>query len=168
MLSLVSVSPRRFTGIRSLLLEYSANAKAWMTGDLFSQWLGNKKLASKNRHVLLVIDNCPAHPHYLNLSNIKLHALASQHNSQVTAMWSRRHLPEGKCWSCNDESNSRRWCYLFPGNFEPLHGIKNSYIFCMFSSPPVSIARKTFFSSWWQWYTFRNWIILISIVFWMI
>ena len=41
---------------RSLPLEYSANAKAWMTGDLFSPWLEkwNRKLASKNRHELLV------------------------------------------------------------------------------------------------------------------
>ena len=31
-----SKSPQCFTGIRSLPLEYSANAKAWMTGDLFS------------------------------------------------------------------------------------------------------------------------------------
>ena len=70
-----SMSPQCFTGIRSLPLEYSANAKAWMTGDLFSRWLEkwNRKLALKNHHVLLVIDNyCPAHPHYLNLSNIKL------------------------------------------------------------------------------------------------
>ena len=59
-----SKSPRCFSGIKSLPLEYSANAKAWMTGELFCQWLEkwNIKLSCKNRHVLIVIDNCPAHP----------------------------------------------------------------------------------------------------------
>ena len=67
-------SPRCFSGVRSLPLECNANAKAWMTGHLFSQWLDkwNGKLALKNWHVLLVIDNCPAHPHNLSLSNIKI------------------------------------------------------------------------------------------------
>ena len=69
-----SKSPRCFSGVKSLPLEYSANPKAWMNGDLFHQWLQkwNRKLSGKNRHVLLVIDNCPAHPHDLQLTNITI------------------------------------------------------------------------------------------------
>ena len=64
-----SKSPR-FSGVKS----YSANPKAWMNGDLFHQWLQkwNRKLSGKNRHVLLVIDNCPTHPHDLQLTNITI------------------------------------------------------------------------------------------------
>ena len=64
-----SKSPRCFTGIRSLPLEYSANVKAWMTGDLFSQWLEkwNRKLASKNRQVLLV--TCHGDSSHLDVMN---------------------------------------------------------------------------------------------------
>ena len=45
-------SPHCFSGVRSLALEYNANAKAWMTGDSFGQWLDkwNGKLALKNWH----------------------------------------------------------------------------------------------------------------------
>ena len=34
-----SKSPRCFSGIKSLPLEYKANAKAWMTGEIFREWL---------------------------------------------------------------------------------------------------------------------------------
>eukprot|EP00731_Ephydatia_muelleri_P031162 Em0022g676a len=69
-----SKTPRCFKGVKTLPLEYTANAKAWMTGDIFSNWLNkwNRNLSSNNRHILLVIDNCSAHPHDLNLTNIRI------------------------------------------------------------------------------------------------
>ena len=35
----ISKSPRCFSGIRSVPLEYKANSKAWMMRDIFAKWL---------------------------------------------------------------------------------------------------------------------------------
>ena len=45
-----------------------------MTGDIFRDWLQkwNQKLLSQKRTILLVIDNCTAHPRNLELSNINI------------------------------------------------------------------------------------------------
>ena len=69
-----SKSPSCFAGIRSLPLDYISNAKAWMTGNFFQEWLEkwNRKIVSTKRSVLLIIDNCPAHPRNLELSNISI------------------------------------------------------------------------------------------------
>ena len=63
-----SKSPRCFSGIRSVPLVYKANSKAWMTRDIFTEWLEklHRKLVSQKRSVLLVIDNCAAHPRTLS------------------------------------------------------------------------------------------------------
>ena len=52
---------------------YRANKEAWMTSDLFCEWLDavNRKMQSANCHILLLIDNCSAHPD-VERSNIKL------------------------------------------------------------------------------------------------
>ena len=68
-----SQKPRCFKNVKSLPVEYRANRKAWMTGDLFEEWLRlqNQKFRLQNRKICLFIDNCPAHP-TLHLSNIRL------------------------------------------------------------------------------------------------
>ena len=80
-----SKSPRCFRGIKSLPLEYTANAKAWMTGEIFQLWLEkwNRKLCSKNRNILLVMDNCAAHPRGLNFTNINIKFLPSNTTSKL-------------------------------------------------------------------------------------
>ena len=47
--------------------------KAWMTSDIFQQWLDklNSKMKREGRSVLLIVDNCPAHPDVV-YSNVKL------------------------------------------------------------------------------------------------
>ncbi|XP_066139197.1 tigger transposable element-derived protein 4-like isoform X2 [Euwallacea fornicatus] len=59
-----SAKPRCFRGVTSLPLTYKSNKKAWMTADLFESWLLalDKYFLHQNRKVLLIIDNCPAHP----------------------------------------------------------------------------------------------------------
>ncbi|XP_066261743.1 tigger transposable element-derived protein 4-like [Euwallacea similis] len=59
-----SAKPRCFRGVTSLPLTYKSNKKAWMTADLFESWLLEleKYFLRQNRKVLLIIDNCPAHP----------------------------------------------------------------------------------------------------------
>lgn len=54
---------RCFKNVRSLLSDYAANKKAWVTGELFAQWLTrlDKKFDRCGRKVLLFVDNCSAH-----------------------------------------------------------------------------------------------------------
>ena len=56
-------NPRCFKGIKQLPVRYEANQKSWMTRDLFERWLRDfdRSMDSRNRKVLLVLDNCSAH-----------------------------------------------------------------------------------------------------------
>ena len=42
-----SLKPRCFHGIKSFPLDYQANKKAWMTGDIFTSWLKNLGFATE-------------------------------------------------------------------------------------------------------------------------
>ena len=55
-----------------LPVTWKFNKKAWMTTELFNEWIGNfnKKMSAQNRKVLLMLDNDPSHPKK-DLSNIK-------------------------------------------------------------------------------------------------
>ena len=66
-----SKSPSCFEGVHSLPLEYIVNRTALMTGDIFQDYLTkwNSELSRAHRTVLLIIDNCAAHPPGLSLSN---------------------------------------------------------------------------------------------------
>lgn len=68
-----SLKPRCFKNVRTLPVEYTANKKAWMMASVFSDWLINldKRFSREKRKVVLIIDNCPAHPH-IELKAIKL------------------------------------------------------------------------------------------------
>lgn len=67
--------PRCFKKLElaSLPVTWRHNKKAWMTSDLFTEWATkfNKRMVMEQRHVLLLLDNAPCHPH-LKLSNVKL------------------------------------------------------------------------------------------------
>ncbi|UYV82008.1 TIGD4 [Cordylochernes scorpioides] len=56
--------PRCFRGIKHLPVQYEANQKAWMTGLLFESWVRHidKKMAGQHRQIILLLDNCGAHP----------------------------------------------------------------------------------------------------------
>ena len=45
-------------------IQYEANRKAWVTAEIFEKWLFklDQYYHSKNRKIVLFIDNCPAHP----------------------------------------------------------------------------------------------------------
>lgn len=68
--------PRCFKGIKSLEVDYECNRKAWMTSEIYENWLLklDKQFAAQKRKVLLFVDNCPAHPKTVagKLKNIKL------------------------------------------------------------------------------------------------
>ena len=59
-----SKDPRCFRGKKSLPVTYKSSKNAWMTADIFTDWLRslNREMARQNRHILLLVDNCSAHP----------------------------------------------------------------------------------------------------------
>ena len=62
-----SKDPRCFRGLKgkkSLPVDYRNNSKAWMTSDIFVKWLEdiNKKMKTQRRKILMLVDNCAAHP----------------------------------------------------------------------------------------------------------
>ena len=63
-------NPRCFKNVKSLPVTYKANKRAWMTGELFTEWVVefDKKMKRMKRKVLLFVDNCPAHADVRNLA----------------------------------------------------------------------------------------------------
>ena len=82
-----SARPRCFNGV-DVPLSYKSNAKAWMTGDLWTWWERalDAKMRIKRRNILLIIDNCPAHPMIENLANIEVAYLPPNTTSHYPAM----------------------------------------------------------------------------------
>lgn len=66
--------PRCFKGIRTYPVDYRANSKAWMTAEIFSDWVRalDRKFASQGRKILLFVDNCTAHCEVQGLKAIRL------------------------------------------------------------------------------------------------
>ncbi|GFU62367.1 tigger transposable element-derived protein 6 [Trichonephila clavipes] len=69
-----SAKPRCFKGINSFPIKYRSNKKAWMTTELFNEWLVslNSDMKREKRHILLFLDNCTVHNNAPPLSNVKL------------------------------------------------------------------------------------------------
>ncbi|GFY28516.1 tigger transposable element-derived protein 6 [Trichonephila clavipes] len=69
-----SAKPRCFKGINSFPTKYRSNKKAWMTPELFNEWLVslNSDMKREKRHILLFLDNCTVHNNAPPLSNVKL------------------------------------------------------------------------------------------------
>jgi hypothetical protein len=57
------LNPRCFKGINcdTLGARYHANAKAWMTQNVFRLWLLDFDRQMQGRQILLLLDNCPGH-----------------------------------------------------------------------------------------------------------
>jgi hypothetical protein len=70
-----STNPRCFRGYQrhSLPVIYKNNKKSWMTSTIFQEWINtiNNKMKIQKRKILLLVDNCPAHPP-VDASNVKL------------------------------------------------------------------------------------------------
>jgi hypothetical protein len=80
-----------FKGLKmdSLPVEYYANKNAWMTSEILKKWLmkWDVELQRKSRKVLLILDNCAAHPQCSeSLKNIRLEFLPVNTASLVQAM----------------------------------------------------------------------------------
>ena len=81
-----SANPRCFKN-KILPVKYRANSKSWMTSNLFTeellQW--DAELQKKNRKILLLLDNCPAHPD-VPLNQIKLLFMPPNTSSRLQPM----------------------------------------------------------------------------------
>ncbi len=67
-------SPRCFKQARSLPVDYDGQTSAWVTRSLFIKWLRewDDDLVKRKRKILLLLDNCGAHPTNVELKNIEL------------------------------------------------------------------------------------------------
>jgi hypothetical protein len=83
-----SLKPRCFKGVKSLPCQYTANKKAWMTGDLFTEWLRklDASMRRQKRKIALILDNAPCHPSPPHLTNIELCFLPPNTTSKTQPM----------------------------------------------------------------------------------
>lgn len=73
-----SKSPRGFpSNISKLPVQYKHSANAWMTSDIFTDFVQSwdKSLRLQGRSIVLLVDNCSAHPNVTGLTCIKLEFL---------------------------------------------------------------------------------------------
>lgn len=64
-----------FAGVKSFPVKYTANKKAWMTSELFAEWLLRIYNQMQKRKCLLFTDNCPAHNILPNCQAVKIKCL---------------------------------------------------------------------------------------------
>lgn len=69
-----SKNPRCFKNVKRLPVDYQSNRRAWMVSDIFENFLRHwdKELYASKSKILLLVDNCSAHPNVKNLKAINL------------------------------------------------------------------------------------------------
>lgn len=77
--------PRCFKNAGPLPCVYKANKRAWMTTSIFQEFLIylDHKMSSKNRKIVLILDQCSAHPKDVQLRNVKLVFLPANATSHL-------------------------------------------------------------------------------------
>ena len=72
----------------TLPVTYRSNKNAWMTSMLFEEWIRkwDAALAREGRKIVLMVDNCTAHPHLDSLTNIRLEFLPANTMSLIQPM----------------------------------------------------------------------------------
>lgn len=83
-----SKNPRCFKNVKKLPTEYDHSKKAWMTADIFRKFIlkWDQELINKNRKILLLLDNCSAHPEISGLKNIRMEFLPPNSTSRLQPM----------------------------------------------------------------------------------
>ena len=66
--------PRCFKNVKHLPCEYKSQKNSWMNSEIFEEWVRklDRKFRADDRNIVLIIDNCPAHPSISNLTNVQL------------------------------------------------------------------------------------------------
>lgn len=77
-----------FKHVKSLPVEYYSNKKAWMTSEIFTEWVKKleKKMLREKRKIALIVDNCPAHPKIAGLKAVELVFLPPNTTSKTQPM----------------------------------------------------------------------------------
>lgn len=76
--------PRCFKNV-TLPVKYRANKKAWMTGEIFTEYVTtlDRSMGHQRRKIALVLDNCTAHPKVNGLKNVELFFLPPNTTSRT-------------------------------------------------------------------------------------
>lgn len=82
-----SKNPRCFKKVKHVPVDYQANRRAWMTQDLFRDWLHrlDRKMAIQGRRISLILDNAPGHCK-ISLSSVELFFLPPNYTSRLQPM----------------------------------------------------------------------------------
>ena len=80
-----SVKPRCFKHVKSLPCRYRAQPESWMSSFLFDEWVKelDRKFEKENHRIVLIVDNCPAHPTVDGLKTIELVFLPTNTTSKT-------------------------------------------------------------------------------------
>lgn len=80
--------PRCFGKLTLYPIEYKANRRAWMTAEIFEDFIRqiDRKMKIQARKICIVIDNCPAHPMIKGLTNVTLVRLPKNTTSKTQPM----------------------------------------------------------------------------------
>jgi hypothetical protein len=84
-------SPWCFKNMHKLPCEYCHNAKAWMTGEIFQEWILSLECRTKaeKQKILFLIDNCLAHKNVpRHVENIKV-VLLPPNCTSICNFWIR-------------------------------------------------------------------------------
>ncbi|NXP10479.1 TIGD4 protein, partial [Thinocorus orbignyianus] len=67
-------SPCSLIDVKSLPVDYEANDMAWMTSEVFEQWINklDDRFQAQQRQVVILVDSLPAHTEVENLKSVKL------------------------------------------------------------------------------------------------
>ncbi|XP_004598522.2 tigger transposable element-derived protein 4 [Ochotona princeps] len=81
-------NPQCFKGITSLPVHYAAHRMAWMSSDIFQQWMQklDEKFQAQQRRVVVFVESSSAHPEVKNLKSIELAFFPSCLSSRFVAM----------------------------------------------------------------------------------
>jgi len=91
-----SKNPKCFTGIKSFPVEYTANKKAWMTSELFVEWLLriDSQMKTHKRKIVLFIDNSPAHDNIPDCQAVKVTFLPQPFDQRIIKTFKTLHRKE--------------------------------------------------------------------------
>lgn len=83
-----SKNPRCFKHVKKLPVDYDNSKNAWMTSNIFTEFVlkWDRQLEKNKRKILLVIDNCSAHPEISGLTNIRIEFLPPNSTSVIQPM----------------------------------------------------------------------------------
>ena len=86
-----SKKPRCFKHIKHLPFSYRSQNKSWIDSILFEEWVRevDRRFTKEGRKIVLLVDNCPAHPSIGNLVSTELIFLPPNH-LEASADGSRR------------------------------------------------------------------------------